>query len=70
VNALKKAACLVAEASLPQELKVWVIHKGHVIHLLAGYRMYHCVGKLLLGPMIGAQGKGYVGYFHVPGIVL
>jgi hypothetical protein len=69
-NALKKAACLVAEASISQGLKVWVIHKGHVLNLLTGYRMYHFIGKLLLGPMIGVQGNGNVGCFHVSEIVL
>jgi hypothetical protein len=70
MNALKKAACFVAEASFPQGLKIWVIHKGHVFHLLSGYWMYHSIGKVLLGQMIGSQGNGYVGCFHAPEIIL
>jgi hypothetical protein len=69
VNALEKAASLVYEASLPQGLKVWVIHKGHVLHLLAGCRMYHCIEKVLLVPVIGTQGDGHVGCFYVSEVV-
>jgi hypothetical protein len=70
VDALKKAACLVAEASFPQGLKIWDIHKGHVFHLRASDCMYHCIGKVSLGPMIGSQGNGHVGCFHAPEIIL
>jgi hypothetical protein len=34
-NAFKKSACLVARTSFPQGLKIWVICKGHVLHLRA-----------------------------------
>jgi hypothetical protein len=40
VDALEKAACLVAEASFSQGLKVWVLHKGHVLHFLPSHWMY------------------------------
>jgi hypothetical protein len=70
VNALKKAACLVTEASFPKGLEVRVIHEGHVFHLFAGYWMNHCVGKMLLGPMICSQGNGHVGCFYASEIIL
>jgi hypothetical protein len=70
VHTLKKAACPIAEASLPKGLEVWVIHEGHVFHLFAGYWMDQCVGKMLLGPMIFSQGNDHVGCFHVPEIIL
>jgi hypothetical protein len=53
-DALEQATCLIAEASFPQGLEVRVLNKGHVLHLLASYWMYYCVGKIFLGPMIGA----------------
>jgi hypothetical protein len=59
-DALKKAACLVAEFPLPKGLEVRVIHEGHVFHLLAGYWMDDCVFKILLGPRICSEGNGYV----------
>jgi hypothetical protein len=69
-DALKKAACLVAEAPLPKWLKVRVLHEGHVFHLLADYWMDHCVCEMLLGQMVCSQGNGYVLCFHVPKIIL
>jgi hypothetical protein len=69
-DALEEATCLIAKASFPKGLKVWILHKGHVLHLLASYWMYYWVGNMLLGTIIGAQCNGQVGGFHVPEIVL
>jgi hypothetical protein len=55
VDALEEATCLIAKASFLKELKVWILHKCHVLILLASYSMYYCVDKMLLGPIIGAQ---------------
>jgi hypothetical protein len=55
VDALEEATCLVAKASFSKGLKVWILHKGHVLHFIASYCMYYLVGKMFLGPMIGAQ---------------
>jgi hypothetical protein len=65
-DALEEATCLITKSYFSKGLKVWILHKGHVLHLLASYCMYYCVGEILLGPMIGAQCNGHVGGFHVP----
>jgi hypothetical protein len=70
VNALKKVACLVAEALIPKGMEVWVIHEGDVFLLFVGYWMDHCVGNIMLGSMICSQGNGHVGCFHAPEIIL
>jgi hypothetical protein len=65
-DALEEATCLIAKAYFLKGWKVWILHKGHVLNLLASYWIYYCLRKMLLGTMIGAQSNGHGGGFHVP----
>jgi hypothetical protein len=70
MNALKEASYFVAKTSFPKWLQARVFHEGGLFHLFSSDWVNHCIGAILLGPMVIFQSDSHVDSFHVPKVVL